>query len=392
MELEEPDSEEPGEPPAQGISDQLPEKGELSFHADQQASSPAMALLEALEHDLEEPTKAPEEEKEPKESASLDSAKAAFGTTRPLEGSPYGLFSAELARLLKGGSATSLVRGPQPEEVPWPHLDAEADTQPPAEAAEPEADALSREDKITQPAPSASEDALLADGDLSEDVRNRFLAMGLPVAFVPEPLPGEALGVALVRSLQALAVPKLAPLAGGDVVAVVGAPHLAVEEAQELCSFLPGSLPGRFAVAAAQLPQSVGPESWIRSLDEAERFARELSRLSEVGVVAVCGSLGGRDATRARGFLEALGPAVVLAAVDACSSTSDVAAWLEQLGGVDALSVWNVEATQTPGAWIGLGIPIARLDGRAATPERWAAVLMEGVVAWSWPFGGSSEA
>jgi hypothetical protein len=62
--------------------------------------------------------------------------------------------------------------------------------------------------------------------------------------------------------------------------------------------------------------------------------------------------------------------------VDATCKTEDVAMWAETIGGVDALALENVEVTVSPAAALGLGIPVARLNGQPATASRWAALVM----------------
>jgi predicted phage-related endonuclease len=53
----------------------------------------------------------------------------------------------------------------------------------------------------------------------------------------------------------------------------------------------------------------------------------------------------------------------------------DVACWAEAIGGIDALAIDGVSQTVSPASMLMSGIDVARLDGRRATAERWAAAI-----------------
>ena len=73
--------------------------------------------------------------------------------------------------------------------------------------------------------------------------------------------------------------------------------------------------------------------------------------------------------------IDALEPTMVWAAIDATRKPEDLLEWSEELGGLDALSVTNLEDTVSPAAVLQCGIPVGRLDGRPATAAQWASVL-----------------
>src|SRR5690606_37320717 len=83
----------------------------------------------------------------------------------------------------------------------------------------------------------------------------------------------------------------------------------------------------------------------------------------------------------AAGMLEALEPTVVWGAVPATRKTEDVVAWLDAVGGVDALALTEVTDTVSPAALLATGIAVARLDGDPATPDRWLALAAEALAA-----------
>jgi len=66
---------------------------------------------------------------------------------------------------------------------------------------------------------------------------------------------------------------------------------------------------------------------------------------------------------------------------EASRKVEDVAAWSEQMGGFDALSVSDLHATTSPASILQLGIPVAMIDGQEATPERWADTLLDRLAA-----------
>jgi hypothetical protein len=67
--------------------------------------------------------------------------------------------------------------------------------------------------------------------------------------------------------------------------------------------------------------------------------------------------------------------------VAASSKPEDVQAWSDSLGGLDAVVVDGLDATATPASILGTGIPVARLDGRPASPALWTALLLERLAA-----------
>jgi len=78
-----------------------------------------------------------------------------------------------------------------------------------------------------------------------------------------------------------------------------------------------------------------------------------------------------------RHVLDALEPAAVWAVVDAQRKPEDVVAWAERIGGVDAVALDGTATTASPAAILATGLPVGLIDGHAATPARWAAVLDE---------------
>lgn len=207
-----------------------------------------------------------------------------------------------------------------------------------------------------------------------------FGRLGLPAAFTVD-LATESPDQAVLRALQALPRATPLPTAPGSVVAVVGERDGALALARSLADEL-GLDPDDVALAAEDdhgddlalgrlLPS-------VHAVSEARWHARYHSRPS---VVAVAVPVGRTTSSWARRALEALDPTVTWAHTAAIRKAEDVLEWSERLGGVDAVAVDGIDETASPAAILGTGIPVARIDGRRATPALWAAILTERLAA-----------
>ena len=92
-------------------------------------------------------------------------------------------------------------------------------------------------------------------------------------------------------------------------------------------------------------------------------------------VLAVDAPFTSRGAEWAREALRACNATAIWGIVDATRKTGDLEDHLAQLGGVDALIVYNAAGTRDPGSVLNLGVPVAMLDGRRATRAAWTALL-----------------
>ncbi len=201
---------------------------------------------------------------------------------------------------------------------------------------------------------------------------------GFPEWLLPAPV-GEVTtgGPAGARSLEeafaAVPAPRPLPRTPGSLVAVVGEGRAATQVARSVAAEL-GVRSSEIAVAALEgTTRSRRPGYRVRTPDEAADLSAGWRR-DGVGVVVVHASWAEADRRWAREMLRAMRPSCVWGLARASTKPEDVGRWANDVGGVDALVVDQVAGTVTPAAILSAGIPVARLDGEPATPERWADV------------------
>jgi hypothetical protein len=172
-----------------------------------------------------------------------------------------------------------------------------------------------------------------------------------------------------------LPVPPALPTRAGAVVVVVGPdPNLdrTVDLVAQVLSLARRDVLafGRGAAAAPQPPADT-------PATEGARLCRQIGRRRASGrtsLVAVPAGPGAPFPREARGLLEQAVPDYVLAAVGAQCKRVDVEHWIGELLPVDALALWDLSGTRTPGELLGL-LPIAFVDGEASSPLGWTLAL-----------------
>lgn len=202
--------------------------------------------------------------------------------------------------------------------------------------------------------------------------------LGLPTQIVPvddDPATG------LLKALGALPAAGPVPRAAGDVVVVVGDREPALALARSLAEELGLSRDEVVLAAEDDDGDDLAPGCLLPTVlavaDErcSARWRRRPS------VIAVVTSVRPGASTFGRRALEALEPTTTWGAVAASSKPEDVLAWSDSLGGLDAVAVDRLDETSTPASILGTGIPVARLDGRPASPALWTALLLERLAA-----------
>lgn len=179
----------------------------------------------------------------------------------------------------------------------------------------------------------------------------------------------EPLLEAVFGALPAVSLPR----AAGALVAVVG-PATPVRETAQAVAQLVRCPVDELAIAAQRGGGRAAPGYRVRSVDKAAALADGWRRY-HTGVVGVCAPALGGDQSWTKAMLMALKPTSVWGVVSATTKLVDIAAWIDTIGGVDALALYDVAATRTPAEILELGLPISRVDGHAATPMRWAQLV-----------------
>ena len=205
-------------------------------------------------------------------------------------------------------------------------------------------------------------------------MKDELRSLGLPARLVPASTTADP-APALRRSLAKLPAAAPLDLEPGDVMAVVGP----AEEASQLAGRIARSLglDPRTVVHAAADGDVAGRRARIDSAESAWSVSAGWTRLSRPTIVAVATGRGSGAEEWAREVLEALEPATVWGVVEATRKPEDVVAWAEAVGSVDALAVEGCDDTRSPASVLDTGIPVAMVDGRPATAERWAAILAD---------------
>ncbi|MCL6094588.1 MAG: hypothetical protein M1519_01985 [Actinobacteria bacterium] len=184
------------------------------------------------------------------------------------------------------------------------------------------------------------------------------------------------ISTALIKSLAAhLPPPPALPRTGKAILAVVG--HF--EHAKHLSTLLANKLgldPAEIQLAVPPNQDWQGPSQlYIRSAAAAiERRASWKRRRSPI-IVAVTAAVNSPYRSWARHVLNALEATSTWGIVDATTKTADIADWANDLGPLDALVLTGTDSTTSPAEILELGIPVAMIDNKPATPEMWAALI-----------------
>ena len=222
-------------------------------------------------------------------------------------------------------------------------------------------------------------------------------ALDTPPDATSEALSRAGLDQAMVRSiaeglrhgtgLEALLLEAVGPLVDSPPLPRLPGSLLVVVGSGTQARRLGAALAGEMGVDPALVPYaSRHPDAYavatgpllVRSATEAAERAPGWRR-SEAAVVVVDAAVHGAERTWATHLIGALRPTAVWAVVDATTKAEDIAAWAEDLGGIEALALENLDATVSPASALGLGLPVARLDGQPATAARWVATIVDRV-------------
>jgi hypothetical protein len=166
-------------------------------------------------------------------------------------------------------------------------------------------------------------------------------------------------------------------IVSSHVVAIVGS----LDEANKMARTLIGRLnTSAENISFASRDTMYESESRvIRTAEDAKAVRRSWQRRDRSTVVIIPVEDNSYDTLWAEEILTAIEPEFTLLLVDARKKVEDIENTVETLSGVDAIALVNLQATTSPAVAMQLGIPIAYVDDRVATPSMWTAILTEGL-------------
>lgn len=214
------------------------------------------------------------------------------------------------------------------------------------------------------PAPAATPGAVTAAA---------LADLGVPAALLAACGAGP---VELARLLAAVPAAPPVPREPGTVLVVAGPPEDAVRVA-DLLALRHGASPVVHA-GDAEAPGATARR--LTTPAAAARWRTDRPETDTVTVVALGVRPGRTREDAAAELLAALAPEQAWGVVDARSKSRDCLRWIGAVGArrpLDALAVGGLFETSEPGTVLGLGVPVAWIDGVPASRVAWAAALGE---------------
>jgi hypothetical protein len=206
--------------------------------------------------------------------------------------------------------------------------------------------------------------------------------LGLPRTMLPARERGDLLSV-LVNGLRALPPAPRLPLVGGNIVAIVGEGEGAWDAALQVAHAMGLDEKAMAYLTAGGAPARIAPARRVTDLEQLQVRLERWRKRTTPTIVVVDAPMSVKAAAWSRKAVNALDASAVWLVVPATRKTEDVARWAERLGHTDGLVVTDVDASSDPASVLQLNIPVAWLDGRAATPGAWAGLLIDRLVAAS---------
>jgi hypothetical protein len=186
---------------------------------------------------------------------------------------------------------------------------------------------------------------------------------------------GEDLHADLVHVFATLAAAPSLPRRPGDVLVLVGDAAAAVPVGRALAKKMRLDPAKLLLAAPTTTGTGVTAARRVTGPADAEHRARRMHRADVAHIVVVDAPLDGESAEWAKDIADSIGATQVWAVVDATRKTADLADHLDRLGPVDALVVERADVTRDPASVLDLRVPVALLEGRAATPRAWADLI-----------------
>ena len=206
--------------------------------------------------------------------------------------------------------------------------------------------------------------------------------LGLPRTMLPARERGELLSV-LVNGLRSLPQAPRLPLAGGNIVAIVGEGEGAWDAASQVAHAMGLDEKSLAYLTTGGAPARIAPARRVTDLEQLRVRLERWRKRTTPTIVVVDAPMSVKAAAWSRKAVSALDASAVWLVVPATRKTEDVARWADRLGHTDGLVVTDVDASSDPASVLQLNIPVAWLDGRPATPGAWAGLLIDRLVAAS---------
>jgi hypothetical protein len=205
------------------------------------------------------------------------------------------------------------------------------------------------------------------------DLRPALRSLGVPAAYLPA---GARPSLDQLASVMGtLPVPPALPTRTGSVVAVVGSEQNLERTVDLVATVL--SLAPRDVLEFGRSPGAAPHRPADAMAAEGRRLFRQIGRRrasDRTSLVALHAGPGTPFPQEARQLLAQVSPDYVLAAVGAQCKRVDVEHWIGGLLTADALALWDLSGTRTPGELLGV-LPIAFVDGEASSSLGWTLAL-----------------
>lgn len=182
--------------------------------------------------------------------------------------------------------------------------------------------------------------------------------------------------VEMLDHLDRIVARSALPTQPGAVIAVVGDLRAARSVAASLAVRI-GAGEADVVVATADAREDVSPWMRLDGPDAARARAARWRRGDQPVVVAVDLTPGRDGHAWAASVIGALDADQVRLVARAWQVTDELSPKAAVLGGVDGLELVELDAAAEPEAFLELDLAVLGLDGRPATSEMWAALLME---------------
>jgi hypothetical protein len=228
----------------------------------------------------------------------------------------------------------------------------------------------------TVPAPSRISPSLVPA--LSLDVLERI---GVPLEMARRPIGGSSLVVELYNVLDGIAGAESLPTAPGSIICVVGPREEAMDLAHDLAREVRVAPESLVLASTRYRGRAISGERRIRDAAEAEDQRRRWRRRRTPVFVAIDAEMSRTGTAWAREVLDALEPSMAWASVAATRKAEDIDAWVDELGGIDALAVTALDDTTSPAAVLRSRVPVGRIGTVPASRLAWATMLAERLAA-----------